>query len=336
MENTLKFLVLTDHRVHKARNPIYSLLPTLKAHPNTQVVDIASRGNPRNIPFFEELTPQELEVLRVEKGFSYDETGTQFLNSFVKNPIEAYDAVLMRLARPVDVAFMEFLSQWDKEIRFINHPIGMERTSNKAYLLNFPSLCPPMKLCYSPEEILDFAQQFPIVLKPLKEYGGKGIIKIDGEKLHFSGKQFEIEAYLSQQVSYIKKEGYLAMKFLDQVVQGDKRIILSGDQILGSSLRLPAKGSWLCNVAQGGSSVSSVVAPEEQKIIAAILPSLRKEGILIAGIDTLVGDHGKRVLSEINTLSVGGFLNLQEQSGKPVIQSLVQIIIDYVYQKNRS
>ena len=154
-------MVLTDHRVHKARNPIYSLLPTLKAHPSTQIVDIASRGNPRNNPFFEELIPQELEVLRVEKGFSFEETGTQYLNSSVKNPIETYDAVLMRLARPVDINFMEFLSQWDNEVRFINHPMGIEHTSNKAYLLNFPSLCPPMKLCHSVEEILAFAHQFP-------------------------------------------------------------------------------------------------------------------------------------------------------------------------------
>ena len=126
------------------------------------------------------------------------------------------------------------------------------------------------------------------------------------------------------------------MKFLDQVVQGDKRIILAGNHILGSSLRLPAEGSWLCNVAQGGSSVSSGIDPEERELIAGVLPFLREEGILIAGIDTLVGDHGERVLSEINSLSVGGFLNLQEQSGKPIIQQLVQIIIDYVIKKNRN
>lgn len=336
MEKALRFLVLTDHRVHKPRNPIYSLLPELISHPHTLGIDIASRGNPENNSFFEELTGKKINVLRMDEGFRYDTTGVQFLTGVHTSHINEYDAVLMRLARPIEEAFMEFLSQWDQEVVFINHPMGIEKTSNKAYLQEFPSLCPPIKLCHSVEEILDFAKQFPIVLKPLKEYGGKGIIKIEEGQLQTGGKRYDTQTFLTQQSSYIRTHGYLAMKFLDQVVQGDKRIILAGDRILGSSLRLPAEGSWLCNVAQGGSSVSSGIEPEEYRMVKEILPHLQKEGILIAGIDTLVGDYGKRVLSEINTLSVGGFLNLQEQCGEPVLDTLVQIIIDYVYHKTRN
>ena len=48
--------------------------------------------------------------------------------------------------------------------------------------------------------------------------------------------------------------------------------------------------------------------------------------------DTLMGDNGKRVLSEINTLSVGGFEDIQKQSNKPIIQHTIQTMIDYVRQ----
>ena len=335
MEKVLRFLVLTDHRVHHDRNPIYSLLPTLRAHPHTALVDVASRGNPKNDPFFKELQPGPIHVGEVGEDFSFDAKGKAFLCTYKKAYVPTYDAVLMRLPRPVKWEFMEFLSQWDREVLFINHPLGIEKTSNKAYLLNFPSLCPPMKLCYRRDDILTFAKQFPIVLKPLKEYGGKGILKVDGEFLYEGSQEHFASAFLDNQRNYIQEHGYLAMKFMKHVGQGDKRIIIVNGKVLGASLRLPPQGSWLCNVAQGGTSIASKITPEEQFLVEQLSPKLEKEGVLIAGIDTLMGDMGKRVLSEINTLSVGGFLNLQEQSGKPILDQFVQILIEYVNHKTR-
>lgn len=242
----------------------------------------------------------------------------------------------MRLTRPVTSEFMYFLAREAKDAVIINHPLGIEKTSSKAYLLQFPDLCPPMKLCYSVAEILDFSKQFPIVLKPLKEYGGKGILKLESEFVYEGNNKHIARDFLQAQAVYIQQEGYLAMKFMQQVSQGDKRLVAVGGEILGASLRLPAEGSWLCNVAQGGRSVSTEIAEEEREMMAVLAPALAQEGILIAGIDTLVGDDGKRILSEINTMSVGGFLNIQEQSGKPILKQVVQHIIDHVNQKTRS
>ena len=42
------------------------------------------------------------------------------------------------------------------------------------------------------------------------------------------------------------------MKFLEGVDKGDKRtIVVNGKKII-SVLRKPARGSWLCNISQGG------------------------------------------------------------------------------------
>lgn len=336
MNKAITFLVLTDHRVHKAGNPIYSVLPALRDHPACAHIHIASRGNFKNEDFFYDCEDDALDILSVEEGFAFDESGQQFLTSQTAGRLGEYDCILMRLPRPVEPSFMTFLAEIGKETVFINHPTGIERTSNKAYLLNFPSLCPPMKLCREVNEILEFAAEFPIVLKPLKEYGGKGILKIEGNTLYEGNKAHPVEAFLLRQANYIKSDGYLAMKYMQHVDQGDKRILLVGGEIMGASLRLPSKGSWLCNVAQGGRSVPTEVTAAEHDIIRQITPALAKEGILIAGVDTLMGDHGRRILSEINTLSVGGFSNIQEQSGKPVIQQSIQAIIHYVNQKKGS
>ncbi len=65
-------------------------------------------------------------------------------------------------------------------------------------------------------------------------------------------------------------------------------------------------------------------------MIELIGPALKAEGILIFGADTLVNDDGKRVLSEVNTLSIGGFPPTQAQSGRPVVAQTIEKIVNYV------
>lgn len=333
MEGKYRFLILTDHRIHRPGNPIYYLAKHLRAHHQCAYVHIASRGNAVNDPFFKKGSQRDLSVLEVDDNFAFEASGQQFMQTDLMQELSSYDCILMRLTRPIEAAFFDNLARISPKQVIINHPLGIQKTSSKAFLLHFPEICPPMRLCQSVNEIMEFAANFPIVLKPLKEHGGKGILKIEDGLLYDKDISYDPREYLNQLESYIQKEGYLAVKFLKNVSQGDKRILVVGKNILGASLRLPPEDSWLCNVAQGGTAVTADIDPEEAAIIQRLIPVLEKEGILIAGIDTLVGDDGKRVLSEINTLSVGGFLDIQEQSGKPVIAQKIQTIIDYVQQK---
>ncbi|MCB9293918.1 MAG: hypothetical protein H6559_12475 [Lewinellaceae bacterium] len=55
---------------------------------------------------------------------------------------------------------------------------GIEETSNKAFLTQFPEICPPMQLCQTVDDIWNFQERFPIVLKPLENYGGAGWSKL--------------------------------------------------------------------------------------------------------------------------------------------------------------
>ena len=53
------------------------------------------------------------------------------------------------------------------------------------------------------------------------------------------------------------------------------------------------------------------------------------------GFDTLVDDDGKRVLSEINTLSIGGIGPLAELSGRPVIREAAKLLWGYLEGKGK-
>lgn len=330
MTKKYKFLVLTDHSKHSKENSVYALMAKLSQHPNCEKVDIASRGNQMNDSFFEEQETEKLYAIPVDEHFTFDETGEQFSTNGQVVAVRDYNVIILRLPRPVGTDFMGFIAYLAENKVIINHPNGIEKTSTKAFLFNFPEICPPMKLCKSVDDIVAFSKRFPIVLKPLKEYGGKGLLKIDGDILNDGNQDFDTGDYLRKQKKYIETEGYLAMKFLKNVSEGDKRILVVNGQVLASSLRLPAKDSWLCNVAKGGRSVLSEITPEEEQIIKRITPKLLNEGVLIYGADTLMDDNGKRVLSEINTLSIGGFPQAETQTGQPILQQTIDGIINYV------
>ena len=111
---------------------------------------------------------------------------------------------------------------------------------------------------------------------------------------------------------------------------GDKRTIVANGQILGSTLRLPAPGSWMCNVAQGGMAIPAEVDPDDRKIASRLIPLLGGLGVIFFGFDTLVDDDGRRTLSEINTLSVGGLPQIADFTGKPIVKDAAQLLWEYV------
>lgn len=311
----LSFLVLTDHSGHSSQNSVYSLVNTLVADPRCAHVDIASRGNVSNHAFFGGGATQVQGFRVPATGIHYQATGDAFLEADTLLDPGRYDVIWLRLPHPVA---MEQLISLTAGALVVNDPRGIAETGDKSFLLNFPTLTPPVKLVHSIPETRDFAHQFPLVLKPLRAYGGQGIVRVDGP---------------DDTIDLDFTEPYLAMKFLKNVSEGDKRILVVNGKILAASLRLPAAGEWLCNVARGGTSIGADITPEEEFMIATLAPELLSRGICFAGVDTLLNDDGKRVLSEINTLSIGGFPQAEAQTGLPILQQTIDELFSYCYDR---
>jgi len=175
--------------------------------------------------------------------------------------------------------------------------------------------------------------EFPIVLKPFREYGGNGIVRIDGDKVMEGSQETILEDFL---IKYRKNPiPYLGVKFLKNVSKGDKRIVVVDGQIMGASLRLPAKDSWICNVAMGGSSNHTEVDEAEIQIVKRLHPTLSRLGVVMYGVDTLMGDNGKRVLSEINTTSIGGLPQIAKLRGEPLVEKAAGLIWNYIVTKKK-
>jgi glutathione synthase len=325
-----KILCLTDHSGHSAENSVYAILSQLHAHPRCRELVVASRGNMANTSFFKDYKFDKIYGAVVNSSFKHDNEGkSYYVNSKIYNT-EEFDIVLMRLPRPMSDDFLLGLKDALKTPIFINDPAGMITCSSKAFLLNFTELCPPIKLCHSIEDVREFTSQYDTVLKPLRDYGGRGLLKITGQIVHDGESYHATDEYLDSIKVNIEKDGYIAMKYLENVRQGDKRLIVVGGEIMAASLRLPPDDSWLCNVALGGTSVTAEADENEKKIVKDINPLLEENGILIYGVDTLMGDDNKRILSEINTLSIGGFPQSEKQTGQPIIKRTLNKIIEYV------
>ena len=322
-----KLLILTDHRGHSASNSLYAFVQAMRKHALCSQVDVASRGVQENDYFFEEKQSTDIHVVTADETFAFHKEGRSFFYNLKKESTATYDLVWLRLPPPLSMSFLTFLDSQLANQFIINNPKSIYETGSKEFLINFPEICPTMKICRSMDDIIEFKNRFPIVLKPFREYGGKGLVRIDDDKV-WEGKE---ETIFNDFVEKMKGEdiAYLGVKFLKNVSKGDKRIVVVNGKIMGASLRLPAKDSWICNIAMGGNSNHAEVDEDERAIIEAIDPTLSKMGIVMYGVDTLVGDDGKRILSEINTTSIGGLPQIAQFKGLSLVDEAMDLIWEY-------
>lgn len=330
MKRSLSVLVLTDHSSHNSSNSLYALCSELRRNPDIGAVHVASRGNSANEPFFIQFQNIPLRAWALDGEMRFKDGAYRFMQETIPANIRDYDWIWLRLPRPIPDGFFAFLGREAGEERIFNQPAGIEETSNKAFLTNFPEICPPIQLCQNADDIWGFQEQFPIVLKPLENYGGRGVVKVQEGYVYENDKKTAFSDYLPVFEQQFRAGGYLGMKFLRNVTQGDKRIIVANGEVVGAVLRIPPKGSWLCNAAQGGQAAVARADAGELKMARRLAEALLPKGIAMFGMDTLVEDDGRRILSEVNTLSIGGIKPLEDLSGEPLVRKTTDLITQYL------
>ena len=324
----MKVLILTDHTNHSIENSLYDLAVKTYLHPLVSAVDIASKATKDNAGFFNCVTHSKLYATPIDESFQFNVEYHPLAFQIGEVDTKKYDFVWLRLPPPLAGDFLKFVDQRFKSQVVINNPIGIYETGSKDFLMHFQSICPPMRICKSIDDIIAFKSRFPIVLKPLRDYGGRGILKIDGDLVLKGAERFSFHRFKNS----LKPQDLplLAVKFLENVRLGDKRIIVIKNEIMGASLRLPPSNSWICNVSLGGTSNMTEVTEDEIRIVHTISPKLTQMGIVFFGIDTLVNDDGARVLSEINTTSIGGLPQIAKLKGEPIVEQGIDLIVEYV------
>ena len=328
----MRLLILTDHGGHTANNSLYALARALYADARVREIRVASRGTAANDEFFACRAEGDpvLLTLPVDHGFTFDGAAAGFSDSehLVATPVSWCDAVFLRVPHPVPPAWFGYLRKTFGQRPMTNAPEGIEATTSKAWLLNVPELCAPMRLCRTPAEVRAFAKTRDAVLKPLRGYGGRGILRVRDGRVEVGEERVSLADWPEHPAA---RHDYLAVEYTRRVGEGDKRIVVVDGEVLGAALRLPAPGGWLCNVSQGGRAEAAALTPEEERIARTLDGHMRRLGVVMYGIDTLVGNDGRRVLSEVNTMSIGGLNDLSpDDDGVPAATRAAQLLLPHL------
>ena len=102
----------------------------------------------------------------------------------------------------------------------------------------------------------------------------------------------------------------MIQKFLPQVAEGDKRIILVDGEALGAVNRVPAGDDIRSNMVRGGAAAATELTARERAICARIGPELKRRGLVFVGIDVIDG-----WLTEINVTSPTGIRAVKRLGG---------------------
>ena len=219
------------------------------------------------------------------------------------------DAVLVRTDPPVDADFlaMTLLLEFARGTTLlVNDPRGLREANEKLYACRFPDLMPPTVVTADAEALVAFADRHDgAVLKPLDGHGGAGVVRLGvgdpaGPDVASAATGGGVRPVMAQQ-------------FLAGVVDGDRRILLLDGELLGVLNRRPAPDEFRANIGRGASV--EVVEPDaaDRRIVDALAPSLRADGLWFVGIDVIDGH-----LSEVNVTSPTGLRQLVRLSdGRP-------------------
>lgn len=330
--NKYKILVLTDHLSHTQHDSIFPLFKEIASNSLCESLYIGSRGVESNIELFKGNIKNKIYCKKYDKDFTYINKKT-WHSSLTKLNIHYFDVLFLRIDYPINKQLLINLDSKYKGL-IINHPIGTLKTGSKGYLVNFNDLTPKTFVTSSLDEITTISNKMDIVVKPLRNYGGKGLIRL-GNNNYIGSKISSYSDSLEEIKELLEKEHQVIVnEYLYNVDKGDKRIIVVNGTILGAMLRLPEKDNWLCNLKQGGRYVATSITSEESTIAKITSDALLKEGVVLYGFDTLVNNDGNRVLTELNTSNVGGFLQIEELTGSNIINTASIKLFDYIEKRS--
>jgi len=229
------------------------------------------------------------------------------------------EAVLMRKDPPFDSEFFyatHLLEQAEREgARVFNKPAALRDHPEKLAIMEFAPFIGPTLVTRSAEAIRAFHEEHgDIILKPLDGMGGMGIFRVGPDGLNLGS--------ITETLNRHGQTTVMVQKFLPEIAQGDKRILLIGGAPAPYALaRIPQGSEIRGNLAVGGKGVAQALSARDREICGAIGPTLAQRGLLLVGLD-VIGD----CVTEINVTSPTGFQEITQQTGFDVAKMFVDAL----------
>ncbi|HSC97694.1 MAG TPA: glutathione synthase, partial [Casimicrobiaceae bacterium] len=139
--------------------------------------------------------------------------------------------------------------------------------------------------------------------KPLHGMGGTSVFRVSTRDPNLNVILETLTVYNTQTI--------MAQRYIPEIRDGDKRILLIGGEVVPYSLaRIPKAGETRGNLAAGGIGIAKPLSERDREIAEALAKPLAAAGLLVVGID-VIGAY----LTEVNVTSPTCFVEIAEQSG---------------------
>jgi glutathione synthase len=234
-------------------------------------------------------------------------------------PLMRFEAVVMRKDPPFDNEYFyatHLLEQAEREgAKVWNRPAALRNHPEKLAILEFPQFIAPTLVSRDAEALKAFhAEHHDVILKPLDGMGGAGIFRVGPDALNLGS--------IIETLNAFGRHTVMAQRYLPEIVEGDKRVLLIGGKVVPHALaRIPQGSEIRGNLAAGGKGVAQPLTGRDRQIAEHLGPVLAARGLLLVGLD-IIGSH----LTEINVTSPTGFQEITKQAGFDVAATFLDAL----------
>ena len=225
----------------------------------------------------------------------------------VETDLAAFDAVIMRKDPPFDMEYVysTYLLEMAEAhgARVFNRPRAIRDHNEKMAIARYAQFTAPTVVTRLEKVLRDFlAEHGDVIFKPLDGMGGSSIFRVRKEDPNVS--------VIIETLTQLGTRTIMAQRYLPEIVDGDKRVLLIGGKPVPYCLaRIPKAGETRGNLAAGGTGVARELTARDREIAETLAPLLHAQGLLLVGLDVI-----GTCLTEINVTSPTCFQEITQQT----------------------
>ena len=253
-------------------------LPSLKAYKDSSVAmmrALTARGHRLSVAYQSDLYIDEGSVKAVAQAIQlvagavlHEQTWWNNQGELQEAKLAEFDAVIMRKDPPFDMEYVYATHMFEyaeaQGARVFNTGAAIRNHPEKLAITEFPEFTAPTLVTRDMKRLRTFhAEHGDVVVKPLDGMGGSGVFRLRPDE-HNLGSILETLTLEGQRT-------IMAQRYIPEIVNGDKRILLIGGEPVPYSLaRIPLAGETRGNLAAGGRGVAQPLTDRDLEIATQV------------------------------------------------------------------
>ncbi len=241
-------------------------------------------------------TPEDVVLATSAHVWAQRASAPWYQLSDIKNiDLHDFDIILMRKDPPYDMEYIYSTHMLEAAeqagVKVLNAPQSLRLFSEKLSIFQFPQHIVPTIVTRHVVSVLAFVRTHEkAIIKPLDKMGGSGIFLLDHQDPNLENL---VKMFCEEQ-----RQSMMVQKFIPEIVDGDKRILIIGDTIVPYILARIPQNNVRANLVSGGRGEVRLIQAKDLKIAQDVHAWMKQNNIFFAGID-VIGDY----LTEVNITS---------------------------------